>query len=268
MVAQLQAQVRADQAAVDAARINLGYTTLTAPIDGRAGLRQVDAGNIIRASDAAGLVTLAQIQPIALLFTLPQRDLAVAQRALGTGPAAGRAPVEALDTDGRTVLASGTLEVIDNQVDQATGTIRLKAAFPNADRRLWPGQFVTVRVRVGELKAALVVPTPALRRGPQGLFVYRVSEEDKAEVRLVTVEQQDESIAVVASGLAAGDPVVTAGFQRLTDGKPIVIAPEPAPVHRPMGRPRSSAAASAGPHLGAGSEPPAEPAQPAQRRGS
>jgi multidrug efflux system membrane fusion protein len=222
MVAQLQAQVRADQAAVDAARINLGYTTLTAAIDGRAGLRQIDAGNIIRAGDAAGLVTLAQIQPIAVLFTLPQRDLAVAQQAMRSD----RVPVDALDTDGRTVLASGTLEVIDNQVDQATGTIRLKAAFPNKDRKLWPGQFVSVRVRVSELEGALVVPTPALRRGPQGVFVYRVGEDDTAQVRPVTIEQQDEEIAVVKSGLSAGDLVVTAGFQRLTDGKRVTVAPE------------------------------------------
>lgn len=265
MVAQLQAQVRADQAAVDAARINLAYTTLTAPIDGRAGLRQVDAGNIIRSSDATGLVTLAQVQPIAVLFTLPQRDLAVAQRAMS----AGRVPVDALDTDGRTVLASGTLEVIDNQVDQATGTIRLKAAFPNAERRLWPGQFVTIRVRVAELKAALVVPTPALRRGPQGIFVYRVGEDDKAEVRPVTVEQQDESIAVVRSGLSAGDRVITAGFQRLTDGKPVAVAPEPgaepptgdAPAER-RGRDRPARTSGQDPNQ------PADPSRAGQRRGS
>ncbi len=265
LVAQLQAQVRADQAAVDAARINLGYTTLIAAIDGRAGLRQVDAGNIIRASDPAGLVTLAQIQPIAVLFTLPQRDLAVAQRAMGSE----RVPVDALDTDGRTVLARGTLEVIDNQVDQATGTIRLKAAFPNADRKLWPGQFVTVRVRVAELKGALVVPTPALRRGPQGVFVYRIDEDEKAQVRPVTVEQQDEAIAVVTSGLSAGDRVITAGFQRLTDGKPVVVAPEPgaappaesAPAERPR-RERPARTSGQDPNQ------PADPSRTAPRRGT
>jgi multidrug efflux system membrane fusion protein len=235
LVAQLQAQVRADQAAVDAARINLGYTTLTAPIDGRAGLRQADAGNIIRAGDATGLVTVAQIQPIAVLFTLPQRDLGVTRQAM----AAGRVPVEALDTDGRTVLGSGALEVIDNQVDQATGTIRLKAAFPNADLALWPGQFVTVRVRVAELTNAVVVPTPALRRGPSGLFVYRIEADGKARVRPVASTQQDEAIAVIESGLSAGETVVTAGFQRLTDGKAVTIAPEPG-VAPPGEPPRTS----------------------------
>ena len=265
MVSQLQAQVRADQAAIDAARINLGYTTLTAAIDGRAGLRQVDAGNIIRASDAAGLVTLAQVQPIAALFTLPQRDLAVAQRAMGSD----RVPVDALDTDGHTVLASGTLEVIDNQVDQATGTIRLKASFPNADRKLWPGQFVTIRARVAVLKGALVVPTPALRRGPNGVFVYRVGEDDTAQVRPVTVEQQDEEIAVVTSGLSEGDRVVTAGFQRLTDGKAVVIAPEPGAEPPANGAPAERRNRER-PARTSGQDPnqPADPGRASQRRGS
>lgn len=255
LVAQLEAQVRADQAAVDAARINVGYTTITAPITGRAGLRQVDAGNIIRASDANGLVTLAQVRPIAVLFTLPQRDLAITKQAL----AAGAAQVEALETDGRTVLARGVLDVIDNQVDQATGTIKLKASFPNDDMRLWPGQFVTVRVRVAEIANARVVPTPALRRGPSGIFVYVVDAEERALVRPVTVTQQDEMIAVVASGLQAGERVVTAGFQRLSDGKPVSVAAEPgvgdpaAPAVQPRQR---------GEGRGGGRRPADSPAQP------
>ncbi len=210
-------------------------------------------------------MTLAQIQPIAVLFTLPQRDLAVAQRAMG----AERVPVEALDTDGRTVLASGTLEVIDNQVDQATGTIRLKAAFPNDDRRLWPGQFVTVRVRVAMLKDALVVPTPALRRGPQGVFVYAIGEDEKAHVRPVTVEQQDERIAVITRGLVAGERVVTAGFQRLTDGKAVVVAPEPGAEPPPEGAPPERRGRER-PARTSGQDPnrPADPARPAQGRGT
>jgi multidrug efflux system membrane fusion protein len=222
LVAQLQAQARADAAAVDAARINLGYTTIRAPIAGRAGLRQVDAGNVIRAGDPAGLVTLAQVRPIAVLFTLPQRDLAAAKDALAAGPA----PVEALDTDGRTVLATGALEVIDNQVDAATGTIKLKASFANQDMRLWPGQFVSVRLKVGVLADAVTVPTPALRRGPQGPFVY-VVRDGKALVRAVAVTQQDQVVAVIASGLDLGERVVTAGFQRLSDGKAVTISADP-----------------------------------------
>lgn len=224
-VAQLEAQVKADQAAIDNARAYLGYTTITSPIDGRAGLRQVDPGNIIRAGDTAGLVTIAQLKPIAAVFTLPQRDLAVTARAL----AAGLVTVEAFDADGRSAIASGRLDVIDNQVDTATGTIKLKATFPNDDQRLWPGQFVTVRVRVGELRDALVVPTPAVRRGPQGTFVYVVAEGDVAATRAVTIVQQDERIAVIAQGVQAGDRVITAGFGRLTEGKPVVVPPDSAP---------------------------------------
>lgn len=223
VVAQLQAQIRADRAAVESARINLGYTVITAPIDGRAGLRQVDPGNVIRASDASGIVTLAQVRPIAALFTLPQRELALAKAAMARGPT----PVEAVDTDGRTVLAQGLLEVIDNQVDAATGTIRLKASFANDDLRLWPGQFVSVRVRMAEIREARVVPTPALRRGPSGIFVYVVAPDGKARVRPVAVALQDERIAVIEQGLEPGERVVTAGFQQLADGKAVSVSTEP-----------------------------------------
>ena len=239
-VAQLEAQVRSDEAAIDNARAYLAYTTVTAPFDGRAGLRQVDPGNIIRAGDAAGLVTIAQIQPIAATFALPQRDLAAAAAAL----ARGSVPVEALDTDGRTVVASGRLEVIDNQVDVTTGTVKLKAVFPNAEQKLWPGQFVTVRVKITELKDALLVPTPAIRRGPQGTFVYVVGEGSKVVVRPVTVTQQDEQFAVIDRGVGIGDRVVTAGFSRLSDGKDVTVtmegeAPKPAviPTARQPGQP-------------------------------
>jgi membrane fusion protein, multidrug efflux system len=222
VVAQLEAQVRSDEAAIDNARAYLAYTTITSPLDGRAGLRQVDPGNIIRAGDAAGLVTIAQIQPIAATFALPQRDLAATAAAL----AGGAVPVEALDADGRTVIATGQLEVIDNQVDITTGTVKLKAVFPNTDQKLWPGQFVTVRVRIAELKEARVVPTPAIRRGPQGTFVYVLAEGEKAMVRPVTVTQQDEQVAVIGQGVAAGERIVTAGFARLSDGKEVTVTPD------------------------------------------
>lgn len=237
-VAQLEAQVRSDEAAIDNARAYLAYTTVTSPLDGRAGLRQVDPGNIIRSGDAAGLVTIAQIQPIAATFALPQRDLSAAAAAL----AQGVVPVEALDTDGRTVVASGRLEVIDNQVDVTTGTVKLKAVFPNAEQKLWPGQFVTVRVKITELKGVRVVPTPAIRRGPQGTFVYVVGEGEKAVVRPVSVTQQDEQVAVIDKGVEVGERIVTAGFARLSDGKDVTVTLEgeaPKPVAAPAdGAPR------------------------------
>ncbi len=228
LVAQLAAQAQADQAAIDNARTYLGYTTITAPLDGRAGLRNIDPGNVIRASDANGLVSIAQIQPIAAVLTLPQRDLAVIVAAL----AAGSVSVEALDTDARSVLATGTLDVIDNQIDSATGTLRIKARFANAEMKLWPGQFITARLKVREVKGARVVPTPAIRRGAQGTFVYVVAEGDVARQRPVTVAQQDEAFATISDGLAEGERVITAGFARLNEGSAVAVATQagaPAP---------------------------------------
>lgn len=223
-VAQLEAQVKSDQAAIDNARAYLNYTTISAPIDGRTGLRNADPGNVIRASDANGLVTLAQVQPIAAVFTLPQRDLAIVTAAMK----AGTVGVDALDTDGKTPLASGRLDVIDNAIDTTTGTIKLKARFANADLKLWPGQFITLRVKVREVQGARVVPTPAIRRGPQGTFVYVLAEGDVARTRTVKVAQQDEALAAVSEGLEEGERVIVAGFARLSEGAAIVIASEAA----------------------------------------
>ena len=222
IVAQLVAQVRADDASIDSARTNLAYTIIASPINGRAGIRQVDAGNIVHASDLAGIVTIAQLRPISVVFTLPQRDLAVVPDAMARGAVA----VEAMAADGKTALASGKLLVVDNQVDTSTGTIKLKAVFPNDDQKLWPGQFVSIRVKVGEITGALTVPTPALRRGPAGAFVYVIGEGDKALVRPVEITQQDETLTVIASGLAAGERVITAGFPRLAEGKVVAVTPE------------------------------------------
>ncbi|MCZ8260967.1 MAG: efflux RND transporter periplasmic adaptor subunit [Beijerinckiaceae bacterium] len=224
VVEQLEAQLRADEAAIASTRTSLAYTTITSPIDGRAGLRQIDAGNIIRAGDAAGLVTIAQVQPIAVVFTLPQRDLAVVPAALARGPV----PVDVIDADGKSVLATGKLEVVDNQVDMTTGTIRLKAAFSNEDGRLWPGQFVSVRVRVGALADARTVPTPALRRGPGGPFVYVIGEGEKVAARPVVTGPQDEERVVITRGLEPGERVVTAGFPRLSEGREVNVLPDPA----------------------------------------
>ena len=174
-VAQLEAQMRADDAAIASARAVLDYTRITAPIDGRTGMRLVDEGNIVRAGDA-GLVTITQLQPISVLFNLPQQQLQRVNRAQAQVAVA----VEAIDADGKTVIDNGALQVVDNQVDQTTGTVRMKADFPNATMQLWPGQFVNVRLLVETLTQVVVVPTPAIQRGPNGAFVYVVGAEERA----------------------------------------------------------------------------------------
>jgi multidrug efflux system membrane fusion protein len=218
-VAQLEAQVKSDDAAIDNAKAYLDYTTIASPLDGRIGLRQVDPGNIVHASDANGLVSITQVKPIAVIFTLPQRDLAVISAAL----ARGSVKVEVMIAEGRGVLASGTLQTIDNQIDMTTGTIKLKAVFPNQDQKLWPGQFVSTRVVVDTLVDASVVPTTAIRRGPSGTFVYGVGPDDRAVVRPVNVLMQDETRAVVGPGLEIGARVVTVGFAQLADKKPVQV---------------------------------------------
>lgn len=221
VVKQLEAQVQADQAAIDNAKAFLDYTTILAPIDGRVGLRQVDPGNIIHASDSSGLVSITQIDPIAVVFTLPQRDLPAVTSALAAGPVA----VEVLQSGTREVAASGRLQTVDNQVDTATGTIKLKAIFPNPGASLWPGQFVSTRVTVETLKDALIVPTPSVRRGPIGTFVYAIEGEDVARLRKVEVTTQDDVRAVIKGDLAPGTRIVTVGFAQLADGKQVRVIP-------------------------------------------
>ena len=223
VVAQLEAQVNSDTAAIDNARAVLAYTTITSPIDGRIGLRGIDPGNIVKAGDANGLVLITQVKPIAVVFTLPQRDLGVVSAALSRPGTGAAVPVEALEQEGRGVLARGTLATIDNQIDVSTGTIKLKAVFPNDDLKLWPGQFISTRVAVDSLVDAKVIPTPAVRRGPNGTFVYIVGDDGKAVVRPVKVALQDETRAVIADGVEAGQRVVTVGFAQLADGKPVTI---------------------------------------------
>jgi len=225
-VAQLEAQVKSDEAAIDNAKAYLDYTVISSPIDGRIGLRQVDPGNIVHASDASGLVSITQVRPIAVIFTLPQRDLPVVTAAL----ARGGVKVEVMDAGGRGVLSSGTLQTTDNQIDMTTGTIKLKAVFPNDDQKLWPGQFVSTRVVVDILVDASVVPATAIRRGPSGTFVYAVGPDDRASVRPVNVVLQDETRAVIGKGVEIGAQVVTVGFAQLADNKPvrIVSADQPA----------------------------------------
>jgi multidrug efflux system membrane fusion protein len=223
LVQQLEAQVRQDQASIDNAAATLGYTKIVAPIDGRTGIRQVDEGNIVRATNATAIVTLTQIKPISMLFSLPQQELARVNKAFSAAPLT----VEALGADNTTVVDTGTLQVVDNQVDQTTGTVKLKAEFPNPELQLWPGQFVNVRLLIDTLKGAVVVPTASVQRGPNGTFVFLVQNGDTVAVRAVTVSQQDEKQTVIAAGLQAGDRVVTTGFTRLADGGKIVISNRP-----------------------------------------
>jgi multidrug efflux system membrane fusion protein len=219
LVAQLEAQVRLDQAAIDNAKAILGYTKIVAPIAGRTGIRQVDEGNIVHASDTTGLVVITQIQPLSVYFNLPQQVLARVNKAFAKGPL----QVDALAADNTTVADTGVLQVVDNQVDQTTGTVKLKADFPNKDLQLWPGQFVNVRLLIDTLKQAIVVPTAAVQRGPNGNYVYIV-EGDKVSVRGVLVTQQDETQAVISYGLATGDRVVTTGFAQLANNTQITIS--------------------------------------------
>jgi multidrug efflux system membrane fusion protein len=219
LVAQLEAQIKVDQAAIDNARAVLDYTVITAPIDGRTGIRLVDQGNIVRSSDATGIVVITQLQPISVLFTLPQQQLGDVTRAFGKG----HAPVDAFGADNKTVIDRGVLRVIDNQVDQTTGTIKLKAEFPNSELQLWPGQFVNVRLLIDTLTQVVVVPTAAIQRGPRGTFVFVVQSDNKVAVRPVVVAQQDEIQAVVARGVRADERVVTTGFARLTAGSDVTV---------------------------------------------
>src|SRR3954447_26225772 len=219
VVAQQEALVNADQAAIDNAQATLGYTKIVAPLSGRAGLRQVDQGNIIHASDTTGLVIITQLQPIAVQFSLPQQQIV----RVNAASANGALLVDVFGNDGVTVVDTGKLAGIDNQVDQTTGTLKLKAEFPNAKFQLWPGQFVNVRLKVDTLSQALVVPTSAAQRGPAGTFSYVIGDGDIATAKPVVVTQQNETDAVIASGLTTSDRVVTTGFANLSDGAKVLI---------------------------------------------
>jgi multidrug efflux system membrane fusion protein len=233
-VAQFEALVQQDQAQIDTARTQLSYTTITAPIDGRTGMRQVDPGNIVHAADATGMVMITQLEPISVVFTLPQQTLPSVARAM----AEGDAPVLALAQDATggaaKLLDSGTLKVLDNQVDPTTGTIKLKAEFPNARHLLWPGGFVSVRLRTETAHNAVVVPPSAIQRGPRGPYVFVVGEDATARPeggddatahrQLVTVGYEDEQGSVVTAGLKGNEAVVTDGASRLSDGSKVSLA--------------------------------------------
>ena len=223
-VAQFAAVVQQDQAQIDTARTQLSYTTVTAPIDGRTGIRQVDPGNIVHAADATGMVVITQLQPISVLFTLPQQTLPAVAKAM----AAGAAQVLAMapDASGETVqvLDTGTLTVLDNQVDPTTGTIKLKATFPNAGHRLWPGGFVNVRLRTDIDRNAIVVPPAAIQRGPRGTYVFVVGDDNIAKRQAVTVGYEDEAASIISAGLHANEKVVVDGASRLSEGSKVSLA--------------------------------------------
>ena len=224
LVAQTRATIEGDDAAIAAARINLGYTMITAPIPGRVGLRIVDPGNVVQTTDASGIVTIAQDHPIAVIFALPQQDIPAIHAAMAAGAGSGRqAEVDAYASDDRTRLAQGHLVTMDNAIDPATGTIRLKAEFANADNALTPGQFVQARLIVRTEPAALTVPSVAVERGTDGLFVFRVAANDTVQVVKVRVGQDNGQVAQILSGLAKGDRVVVNGQSRLTAGTHVSV---------------------------------------------
>jgi len=224
-VDQFRAMIAADQAAIEAAQTQLNYATITAPIDGVVGFRQVDVGNIIHTTDTNPLTVLTQIKPSVVIFTLPQSNLGPVREAMLQGPV----DVLAFDQNNAQELARGRLLLIDNQIDQTTSTIRLKAEFPNENERLWPGEFLHVHILVTTRKDAVVVPPVALQRGPDGLYVWVVKPDDTAEQRPVVAQTVDEYTAVVGKGLAAGERVVVDGASRLDAGSHVIVrTPNPA----------------------------------------
>jgi multidrug efflux system membrane fusion protein len=213
-VDQLKATIDADQAAIDSAQTQLSYTTITAPFDGRVGFRQVDAGNIIHANDTNPLTVLTQIRPSIAIFTLPQKDLTAVRDAM----LQGAVQVIAMDQDNTRQLAQGELMLIDNQIDQTTSTIRLKARFANEDDRLWPGEFVRLRVHVDTRTGVATIPPTAVQRGPQGLYTWVVKPDNTAEQRPIETAPVDNDTTIVTKGLSVGERVVINGQYRLQAG--------------------------------------------------
>jgi len=225
-VDQLAAAIDADDAAIETAQTQLDYTTITAPSDGRIGVRLVDPGNVVRASDAGSIATLMLAQPAAVMFTLPSRVLDDVRQAMDRGPI----EVIAFDQDNRLPLSTGKLLLVDNAVDQATATIRLKAIFPNADDRLWPGEFVNARLLLETRSNVIAVPASAIQRGPQGLFAWIVTADNIAVVRQIQVGPATGDLTIVSSGLSEGDRVVTDGQYKLQANSPVTVSTPPAPV--------------------------------------
>ncbi|MBR0665413.1 efflux RND transporter periplasmic adaptor subunit [Roseomonas hellenica] len=219
LVEQFQAAIAGDQAQIDNARTQLGYATITSPIDGVTGIRLLDQGNIVHATDTGGLVVITQVQPIAVIFSLPAARLPEIRRAM----AAGSLAVTALDGQSGAVLAEGELALVDNRIDQATGSVRLKAVFPNADNALWPGQYVDARLQVRIEQGVRTVPSSAIQRGPDGSFVYVVRPDQTVAMQPVRVRRYANRMAVIDDGLELGAQVVAAGQYRLAPGARIEV---------------------------------------------
>lgn len=219
-VASGTALLQADQAAVDNAKTQLSYTEIRAPLTGRVGFRQVDAGNIVRANDTQGLLSIVQMDPINVLYTLPENDLATVQGAAAKGPLTVVATV-----DGRRVVptVTGRVAVVNNQVDQTSGTVQIKAVFDNKNGQLWPGQSVTTKTRVETLDKVVVIPTNIIQHGPEGLFVWRLDANDTAQPDKIKIRDQDSVNAVISGGLSAGDRLVTDGQLRLRKGVKVEV---------------------------------------------
>lgn len=219
-VEQLEAAMEATQAEIDKAKLQLEYATIRSPIDGRIGLRQVDAGNMILAADRKAIVTVTQLQPITVVFSLPQEDLGAVATQMAKGR---RLKVSVRGRNDKDELDTGVLATIDNQIDQKTGTFRLKATFANARNQLWPGQFVNVRLLLEEQPKGIVIPAPALQRGPNGAFVFVITPEETAAMRPVAVTQVQDGQALVESGVAVGECVVVDGQYKLRPGSRVAI---------------------------------------------
>jgi len=258
LIAQLVAQVKGDEAAIDNARTNLDYTTITSPIDGRTGIRRVDPGNNVHATDTTGMVVVTQIEPISIIFSLPEEDFTRISAAL----ARGTVTALALSRDDKDVLDTGTVALIDNQIDQTTGTLRVKATLPNKQRRLWPGEFVNVRIETQLRHQVLTMPASALQRGPDGLFAYTVQPDSTVAATPVSASEPVGDLVVVEQGLTLGQQVVTSNFYRLQPGAHIhPNAPANAGTPAPNAAAAGAAASSRSPKLGhtggtAAAEPP------------
>jgi len=216
-----EAQVQTDQAAIDTARLQLEYSRITSPIDGVTGARQVDPGNIIHATDTTGIVIITQLDPIAVFFTLPQDDLPRVSEAMSHGPLT----VDAFSRDGDVNLGSGTVTLIDNQINTSTATIRLKATFANPDHKLWPNLFVKARLLLRQQRGAIVIPAVVVQRGPQGTFVYVVKPDQTVDARPVEVELTQGEVAIISKGLSGGERVVVDGQFQLRPGSKVVPRP-------------------------------------------
>jgi multidrug efflux system membrane fusion protein len=236
MVAQQQATVQNDQAAIEYAKTELDYAKLVAPFDGVTGIRLLDVGNIIQPTNTTGLVVVTQVQPISVIFTLPMADISDVQDALAKGPL----ETIAFSQDGKTQLDTGQLLLVDNQADPTSGTVRLKAIFPNQQRRLWPGTFVNVRLVTSVQHNGLTVPLDAIQQGPQGQFVFVVGQDHKAAVRPVSVRETLTGEALIDKGLNAGEDVVVRGQYRLSQGTLVA----PADPNNPSAVPNPSTASS------------------------